>query len=553
MSNKNSHVNAIVVGSGAGGGVVAKELSAAGLSVVLFERGGWAHYAAHGDDELTAQRSFPLACFFGPDNERYRRVAVDQSGNERIVLPNDWAYHNNAACVGSGTVSYGAMGWRFMEEDFKMKTTYGTVEGSTLEDWPITYDDLEPYYEKVEWEIGVAGDDAQNPFAPWRKKPQPMPPFPHNREAQILEAAARKIGYHPFPIPMLRNSVPFDNRPACIHVRNCVGFACPANAKNGTQNTVIPKAIETGLCELRIHAQVTEIMTDEKGRATGVVYFDREDRKQIQTADIVVLAASATETPRLLLNSATNIYPKGIGNRTDWVGRNLQGHAYCGADGLFEEEIYDDFGPGASVAICDFAHNNPGVIGGAMLANEFIKLPYAYTGARPPGSASWGMEHKEFQKRYFSRNASVRGPVQEMPNFESRVEVSDRVVDHWGMPVARISGFKHDEDIRTAEFIADKAEAWLKAAGAYKTWKSIPGKGVSGSQHQSGTCRMGNDPQTSVTDKYGRVHEVDNLFIADGSLHVTNGAFNPVLTIMALGYWVSDYIIKEWKHGNRFK
>lgn len=551
---KNRHVNAIVVGSGAGGGVVAKELSAAGLSVVLFERGGWAHYAAHGDDELTAQRSFPLACFFGPDNERYRRVAVDRNGNERIVYPNDWAYHNNAACVGSGTVCYGGMAWRFMEEDFTLKSTYGHIEGSTIEDWPITYADLEPYYEKAEWEIGVAGDDYQNPFAPWRRKPHPMPAFKHNKEARILEAAAKKIGYHPFPIPMLRNSVEYDGRPACVHVRHCVGFACPVDAKNGTQNTVIPRAIATGYCELRIHSQVVEILMDDRGLATGVSYYDREMRKIIQTADIVVLAASATETPRLLLNSANRLHPNGIGNRYDWVGRNLQGHAYCGADGLFEEEIYDDVGPGASIAVADFVHNNPGITGGAVLCNEFIKLPFAYSGAyRPPGSARWGREHKEYQKTNYRRNASIRGPVQEIPNFESRVEVAPDVLDHWGMPVAKISGFKLDEDIKTAEFIADKAEKWLQAAGAYKTWKNIPGTGVSGSQHQSGTCRMGNDPQTSVTDKYGRIHDVDNLFVADGSLHVTNGGFNPVLTINALGYWVSDYIVKEWERGNRFR
>lgn len=551
MANK--HVNAIVVGSGAGGGVVAKELSEAGMSVVLFERGSWARYSELRDDELTAQRSFPLHCYFGPDNERYRRVAVDRQGNERIVYPNEWAYQNNAACVGSGTVSYGAMAWRFMEEDFTMKSTYGHIEGSTIEDWPISYDDLEPYYEKAEWEIGVAGDDSQNPFAPWRRKPHPMPPFPHNTEAQLLEKAAQKANFHPFPIPMLRNSREYGGRPSCIHVRNCVGFACPVGAKNGTHNTVIPTAIRTGNCDLRTESQVTEILSDDRGKITGVSYFDSSDQKQTQTADIVILAASATETPRLLLNSASRHFPDGIGNRHDWVGRNLQGHAYCGADGLFEQEIYDDMGPGASVAIADFAHNNAGITGGAMLANEFIKLPYAYTSSRPPDSARWGRAHKEFQKEYYKRNASIRGPVQEMPNFESRVEVSREVRDHWGIPVARISGFKLDEDIKTARYIADKAAKWLETAGAVKIWKNLPGTGVSGSQHQSGTCRMGDDPQTSVTNKYGRVHGVDNLFIADGSLHVTNGGFNPVLTIMALGYWVSHHIVREWEHGNRFR
>ena len=167
MSNK--HVNAVIVGAGAGGGVVAKELSEAGMSVVLFERGGWANFDVHNIDELISQRTTSLGNAYGPDDERYRRVIVDDDGSTRIVVASEDAYNNVAACVGSGTVSYGAMAWRFMREDFHMKTTYGHVEGSTLDDWPITYEDIEPCYEKAEWEIGVSGDASQNPFAAPRK------------------------------------------------------------------------------------------------------------------------------------------------------------------------------------------------------------------------------------------------------------------------------------------------------------------------------------------------------------------------------------------------
>ena len=191
MSNK--HVNAIVVGAGAGGGVVAKELSAAGLSVVLFERGGWGSFDAHDHDELLSQRTTVLGNAFGPDDERYRRVVVNDDGSADVVVASDNAYNNVAACVGSGTVSYGAMAWRFMSEDFRMKSTYGHVEESTLEDWPITYDDLEPCYEKAEWEIGVAGDASLNPFAAHRAKPYPMEPFTYNKEAKMLETPHIKI------------------------------------------------------------------------------------------------------------------------------------------------------------------------------------------------------------------------------------------------------------------------------------------------------------------------------------------------------------------------
>ncbi len=553
---KNKHVNAIIVGAGAGGGVVAKELSTAGMSVVLFERGRWVTLDDHDHDELISQRITVLGNAYGPDDDHYCRVVESTDGSTRIVLPSEGGYNNVAACVGSGTVSYGALGWRFMPEDFRMKTTYGHVEGSTLEDWPISYDDLEPYYEKAEWEIGVAGDDSQSPFAPPRKKPQPMPPFPHNKEARILEAAARRLGFHPYPAPMLRNSIPYGGRPQCIRMRTCVGFACPVNAKCGTHNTVIPIALASGNCELRIRCVVSGILVNDQGKITGVRYFDEKNREQIQTADLVVLSASATETARLLLNSKSRFFPKGIGNENDWVGRNLQGHAYCGALGIFDEDVFDDCGPGSSLAIGDFSHHNPGIVGGGALYSSFYRLPYLFTGLRPPGSAGWGLEHKKFQQKNYKRLGEMKGPCQEIPCFHAKVSVDPVVKDFWGIPVVRLSGYGHPGDAEGTAFLSEKAEIWLKEAGAVETWKTgvIKGKrGVSGGQHQAGTCRMGNDPRTSVCDKFGRVHNVPNLFVADGSLHVTNGGFNPALTIMALGFWVGGYIASEWQKGNRFK
>jgi choline dehydrogenase-like flavoprotein len=550
MANK--HVNAIVVGAGAGGGVVAKELSVQGLSVVLFERGGWPNYDAHINDELISQRTQVLGSAFGPDHRKHPRVSIRGDGSKRVVTPITGGYGHNAACVGSGTVSYGAMAWRFMPEDFTLKSTYGFVEGSTLDDWPITYEDLEPCYEKAEWEIGVSGDDSQNPFAPPRKKPQPMPPFEYSKEGSILSEAGHRLGLHPFPIPMLRNSVPYNGRPACIRNRTCVGFACPVDGKNGTHNTVIPTAMATGNCEVRTHCQVAEVMSDDAGRITGVKYFDADDKGQIQTADLVVIAASATETARLMLNSKSRRFPQGLGNNYDWVGRNLQGHAYTGAAGLFDFEITDFAGPGASFGLCDFNHHNEGIVGGGMLANEFNPLPYLFTGSRPPGAKRWGREHKAYQMKNIKRASVVQGPIQEIPHFEARVTVDPSVTDHWGIPVVALSGSRHPIDHEHCKFLSSKAEMILKEAGAVQTWLRVGGRGLSGGQHQAGTARMGNDPQTSVCNKFGQVHGIDNLFVADGSLCVTNGGFNPVLTIMALGYWVSDYINRNW-NGTQFK
>ena len=545
------HVNAVVVGAGAGGGIVAKELAEAGLSVALLERGKWYTAFDCRKDDLRNQRTSVLGNAFGPDDDRNPRVVVDERGTEHLVKPSEGSYNNNAACVGGGTLSYGAMAWRFLEKDFRMRSTYGAVEGSTLEDWPISYEDLAPYYEKAEWEIGVSGDDSNNIFRAPRRRPLPMPPLAPNREYEILKPAAERLGLHPFDIPMLRNSVPYNGRAACMRCRWCVGFACEVDAKNGTQNTVIPKALATGNCDLRTECIVKEILTDARGRVTGVAYFDRDDSLREQGADLVVVSGSANESARLLLNSKSRLFPRGLGNRYDWVGRNLQGHAYSGAFGLFDFETYDDIGPGASIAICDYSHSNPGLISGGMLANEFIRLPYQFVSRRAPGVPRWGQAHKDYMRQSYRRSIGVMGPVQEMPVFAARVEVDPKVRDHWGIPVARLSGHRHPNDIVTGKFLASKAEAWLKEAGAVTTWTFAPGPGLSGGQHQAGTCRMGNDPQTSVVDRYCRVHDVDNLYVVDGSVHVTNGGFNPVLTIMALAYRTSENLVMSWKgtHG----
>jgi choline dehydrogenase-like flavoprotein len=537
-------VDAVIVGAGAGGGVVAHELAQAGWQVVLLERGRRQRFAETGHDELRSQRTTVLGNAFGPDDERHVRL-VQVGGEFRKTLPSEGGYNNNAACVGGGTFSYGAMAWRFMPQDFRMRSTYGAPEGSTLEDWPISYEELEPYYAKAEWTIGVSGRTSANPFEGARSQPYPMPALPFNREASILFPAARKLGWHPFPIPMAINSIPRDGRPGCSGCPHCVGFACEVSAKNSTAVTVIPKAVATGNCLLRTECVAKEILLDTRGRAAGVAYF-QDGQLVEQPARVVVVACSATETARLLLNSKHRLHPAGLGNGHDWVGRNLQGHAYSGAAGVFEQDTWDGLGPAARVACCDFNHGNEGVIGGSMLANEFIRLPYLFARSQhPPGSARWGRDHKDHQRGFYRRTMGVKGPVQEVPMWEARVEVEPSVRDHWGIPVARISGRRHASDVRTGRFIAGKAAEWLKAAGAIRVWTQVTGTGVSGGQHQAGTCRMSRDPKTGVVDASQRIHSVENVYLADGSVHVTNGGFNPSLTIQALAFRASERILKE--------
>ncbi|MGB8259012.1 MAG: GMC family oxidoreductase [Terracidiphilus sp.] len=542
-------VNAVIIGAGAAGGIVAKELAIAGLSVVLLERGPWNTAADCRKDDLRNQRTTLLGNAFGPEDEGNPRVWVDRKGQAHVVRASEGSYSNNAACVGGGTLSYGAQAWRYMPQDFRMKSTYGAPEGSSLEDWPITYDDLEPFYEKAEWEIGISGDDSGNPFKGPRRRELPMPPLPPGREFEILWPAAKRLGLHPFHIPMARNSVPYNGRGPCMRCRWCCGFACEVDAKNGSQNTVVPVALNTGNCELRTGCMAKEVLTDERGRATGVAYFDERGHLQEQPADLVVVSACAIESARLLLNSRSKLFPQGLGNRYDQVGRNLQGHCYTGATGYFDLETYDDLGPGATIAISDYNHGTPGLRGGGMLANEFIRLPIHMIDRLPPDTPRWGAAHKAAMRKWFKRSIVIIGPTQQIPSAEARVTLDPDVRDKWGMPVARIGGNVHPHTFEIGTRQSERAEAWLREAGAISVAPTNWGGGevVAAGQHQAGTCRMGDDPRNSVVNRACQVHDVDNLFVIDSSVHVTNGGFNPALTIMAVAYWASAALVRNWK------
>ena len=541
-------VNAVIVGAGAAGGIVAKELATAGLSVVLLERGKW--YTANDcrKDDLRNQRTTVLGNAFGPEDEGNPRVWVDPRGEAHLALASEGSYQNDAACVGGGTLSYGAQAWRYMPQDFRMRSTYGAPQGSSLEDWPISYDDLEPFYEKAEWEIGVSGDYAGTPFHGPRRRDLPMPPLPPGREFALLEPAARRLGLHPFHIPMARNSIPYNGRGPCMRCRWCCGFACEVDAKNGSQNTVIPVALNTGNCELRTECMVKEILTDDRGRARGVAYFDERGHLQEQLSDLVVVSGCATESARLLLNSKSRLFPNGLGNRYDQVGRHLQGHHYTGAAGFFEQDTYDDIGPGATIAVTDYNHGTPGLCGGGMLANEFIRLPIHMVDRLPAATPRWGVGHKKAMRAWHKRTVVIMGPTQQIPTAEGRVTLDPDVRDKWGLPVVRFSGNVHPHTFEIGAVQAERAEAWLKETGAVSTTR-MAGKPetVSAGQHQAGTCRMGNDPKGSVVNRFCQIHDVDNAFVIDSSVHVTNGGFNPALTIMALAYYASAELVRNWK------
>ncbi len=542
--------DAIVVGSGAAGGIVACVLAESGKHVLLLERGPDLSFADVGRDHLRNQRLSIYGHNAGPELTGNPRVFVDPEGRSRIVRPHELEYHNNAACVGGGTRVYGAQAWRFHPDDFRMATKYGVPAESSLADWPISYDTLEPFYDRAEWELGAAGDaKAINHQIP-RSRDYPLPPVPPSPQTEALEQGADRLGWVTTPVPLLINTQPYQGRAACIACKYCVGFACPTDAKSGSQNTVIPRAVATGNCELQTNAIAEKIEIDPQGNVRGVTFFvdaNGSTERRIARAKVVVVSCGAIESARFLLNSRSEHSPNGLGNEHDQVGRNLQGHLYPRAYGLSTTKVFNGVGPGVTIATTQFNHDNPGIIGGGMLADDFIKPPIDFWyDSLPPDLPRWGITNKRFMRDNYTRVLHVRGPVQDIPNPDGRVTVDHTVRDKWGIPVARLSGATHRATVEAAEFMRERGEEWLRASGCEKVWSTQPGLILSGRQHQAGTCRMGKDPRTSVTDEWGRVHNHDNLFVVDGSLHVTNGGFNPVLTIMALAFRSGEYIARHF-------
>lgn len=544
--------DAVVVGSGAGGGVAACVLAEAGFSVLLVERGPWLGTEDLRADHLRSERlQLGYRGLADPPPAEHPRVVEGADGPETVDLT-DVRWGNTATTVGGGTRVYGAQAWRFCAEDFRMATTYGVPEGSSLADWPISYEDLAPDYDRAEWEIGVSGSVDGNRYAGDRTRDYPMPPLSRNGDAERFAAGARTLRLGASSVPLLINSVPYGGRGACLRCGACVGHTCPGEFKADTRNTVIPRAIATGRCDVLPMTQVERIRTDEDGRVIGVALVaDRRGRvvrRDVDSTD-VLLAGGAVETPRLLLASASAKEPQGLGNAHDQVGRNLQAHVYAGTIAVFDEVVQTGIGPGPSIATNDYRHGNDGVVGGAMLANDFVPMPlYVHDAAvRSRLLPRWGLDGKQAMRRLYPRIAWISGPVQEVPNPESRVTLDPEVRDRFGMPAPRLAGAVHPEDRRTAQFISDRAVEWARASGAVEVRPitGIPRFGPSVGQHQAGSCRMGHEPASSVTDAWGRVWGHDNLRIVDSSLHVTNGGVNPVLTILALAYRVAGRLVEE--------
>ncbi len=537
-------MNAVVVGSGAGGGIVAKELATAGWNVVLLERGPWLKTFGHvetRDGWTTSVADAP----FGPTSDEVRTVRATDRGAARTVHPREGLHATLPACVGGGSVYYGAMAWRYHPQTFRLRSHAGAVAGSSLEDWPLTYDEIEPYYEKAEYDLGVSGDE--NPAGPARRKPLPLPPVADNKEAEVLYPAARRLGWRPFHTPLAILSRPYRGRAACVHCAFCNGFGCEVGAKSSTLVSVIPEAIATGHCRLIANAFAREITVDGRGTPDGVLYQvagEREWRKA--AADVVVVCCSATETPRLLLNSKSRFFPRGIGNEHDQVGRNIENDGGLFTYGLFEREVTDQLGPGVCFGVDDFQFRS-GSIAAGILSNYHNRPPLGFVRriGVPDNIAAYGGDLKAFYRKYFLRSIWIYATCHTYPKESNRVDVDPEVRDGHGVPVSRITYRQHPRNADEEQFMADRSERLLREAGAATVVKArVRRESESGiSTHQQGSCRMGKDVASSVTDPFGRVHGVPNVYVADGSLLPNPGGANPSLTLQALAYRVAGAII----------
>lgn len=516
--------------------------------MVVLERGPWLKTFGHvetQDSWFTGIDRVP----FGPQPTEVRTVRAGESDRARVVKPRDPLYGTLPAVVGGGSVHYGAMAWRFRPETFRLHSLLGSVAGTSLEDWPLTYDELEPFYEKAEYELGVSGDE--NPHGPPRRRPLPLPPVPDNREAAVLFPAARRLGWKPFHTPLAILSQPYRGRSACIRCAFCNGFGCEAGAKSSTLFTVIPEAIQTGRCRLIANAFAREITVNERGTPDGVLYQEAGSTtiRKIAARKIIV-CASATETPRLLLNSKSRFFPRGIGNEHDQVGRNIENDGGLFVYALFDRVVTDQMGPGVCFAVDEFQFRGNGAGGlGGILSNYHTRPPLAFIQRVhiPEQVKPYGEELKRFYRRRFLQSIWLYATCHTLPRAGNRVDTDPEIRDARGVPVSRITYRQHSRNADEQQFMSDRCAELLREAGATTVVEpTIVRESEAGiSTHQLGSCRMGNDPASSVTTRTGRIHSVPNVYIADGSLLVNPGGANPSLTIQALAYWVSAQILRS--------
>jgi choline dehydrogenase-like flavoprotein len=504
----------LVIGAGACGSLVARELASRGLSVVVLEAGKRFNAAA---DLQNSEANAGKIMWTEP----------------RVYTGKDAIIPKTGVGVGGGTLVWLGVAPRFHPSDFRTYSTEGVGA-----DWPIGYDDLRSHYEKVEREFGVAGECG--PFAPEQYQ-LPMPPHRMNWHAQLLARGARKLGAQPFAPPIAINSVDYDGRPACIYCGWCAS-GCPSGAKATASETYIAKAQQLGarvLSEVFVH-RVN--YAAKAGRVTGVDYLDANRKEYRINARLVVLATHALETPRLLLLSANNTFPNGLANSSGLVGRNFMSHPTWQVFGTFDEPINAFKGMQMGhVMVQDYykpdARND--------YARGFVLISYMMTPITYANLSGtfYGAEFKEFLHEY-SHTAAWWAHAEGLPHEHNTITLDTKVKDARDLPAARVTYEWGDNDVKLAAAARDKASEMMSASGARKVRI-----GLNYGAHAMGSCRMGRDPKTSVVNEHCQSHDIPNLFICDTSVFVTGAGVNPTLTAMAIASRASEHIAGSAKRG----
>ena len=555
-----------VVGVGGMGGILAKELASTGLKVVGFERG-----PAPKKEDYAPRDSIR----FFVRREQLDWVRHDPTVTRRkLGGPTRLQYRTSPLNVLGGSLLYWTgQSSRYMPGDFKLYTNEiesGNAEragadltGYDIIDWPLSYDDLEPYYERFEWEFGISGQSGMNPFAGPRKRGFPVPPLRHSARMELFAEACKKLGYHPYDTSAgilsqpYRPPEPFDTRiperPACVYCGHCNFYGCHVHAKAATLYTTIPVALETGNFDLKTNSKVFRIDSDDSGKVAGVSYFDPDGNVQQQKARVVILAAFVFEHARLLLLSKTGAgrFAKGLANSSGYVGRNILAHGDVRAMGAFDDFIINGFiGPGSAAMRIDdfngnnFDHSGLGFIRGGTIGTSGDGTPVTRIDVLPPGVRSWGKEFKQFYCHYYARIMDLNMQPETLPHKANRVDLDPRRRDRWGVPLPRVTFDFHQNEYRLQKFMAGVGEKIMQATGANKVWteeKPLPNRWAGGT-------RMGENPRNSVVNKNCQTHDIENLFIVGSSVFPTMAGYPPTATIGALAYRTAEYIARqrEW-------
>ncbi|ATU94344.1 GMC family oxidoreductase [Phyllobacterium zundukense] len=504
----------VVIGSGAGGGTLGNELAQKGIDVVILEAG-----ARHEYDD-----------FINNEWESFGQLAwVDKrttSGDWRVAkdfptLP-AWIVKS----VGGSTTHWAGASLRFQDHEFQALTHYGKVKGANLLDWPITLAEMEPYYAKAEEKMGVTRTNG-------------IAGLPGNNNFKVLKAGADKLGYKECHTGnMAINSADRDDRMSCQQTGFCFQ-GCKWGAKWSTLYTEIPKGEKTGKLEVRPNSMVQKIEHDKSGKVNGVLYVDKDGKQQLQKARVVAVAGNSIESPRLLLNSESNMFPDGLANSSGQVGRNYMRHTTGSVYATFEKPVHMYRGTTMAGIIRDEARHDPsrGFVGGYEMETLSLGLPFMAAFLDPGG---WGRSFTSALDQYVNM-AGLWIVGEDMPQEDNRITLHKDEKDKYGLPIANVNFSDHPNDVAMRDHAYQQGQALYHAVGATRTFPTPPYP----STHNLGTNRMSEKAKDGVVNKYGQSHDIQNLFVSDGSQFTTGGAENPTLTIVSLSIRQADYIAKE--------